>query len=72
MKRTFRLKYNKPLSERRLYGQGTERKYTTDDITRWVKYGQRLKLYKFDGTRESEEKIFQWIDYLLKSGNINI
>ena len=72
MKRTFRLNYNKTLSERKLYGQGTERKYTTDDITRWVKYGKRLNLYKFDGTRESEEKIFQWIDYLLKSGNINI
>jgi len=72
MKQTFRLNYNKTLSERKLYGQGTERKYTTDDITRWVKYGKRLNLYKFDGTRESEEKIFQWIDYLLKSGNINI
>ena len=45
MKQTFRLNYNKTLSERKLYGQGTERKYTTDDITRWVKYGKRLKYF---------------------------
>ena len=73
MKRRFTINHNKPLYERNLYGsKTTNRKYTTEDITKWVKYGQTLKLYKFDGSKESEEKIFQWIDYLLRSGNINI
>lgn len=71
--KAFTLKYNKPLCERRLYGSGnTVRKYTTKDITNWVRYGRKLGMYKLDGSKESEEKIFQWIDYLLKSNNINI
>ena len=73
MNKRFTLKYNKPLCERKMYGGSTtNRKYTTNDITRWVRYGKKLNLYKFDGSTESEEKIFQWIDYLLRSGNINI
>lgn len=57
--------------ERNLY-KGVERKYTKNDITDWVRYGVKLGLFKVDGSPESEEKIFKWIDYLLKSGNINI
>ena len=70
MKR-FKLIYNKPLVERAMYPK-SQRKYTTSDITRWVKYGSSIGLYKIDGSDSSEKKILHWIDYLLKSGNINI
>jgi len=71
--KAFTLRYNKALCERNLYGSSsTVRKYTTEDISNWVKYGRKLGLYKLDGSKESEENIFQWIDYLLKSNNINI
>lgn len=70
MKR-FTLKYNKPLLERAMYPKAS-RKYTTEDITRWVKYGSSIGLFKLDGSTNSEKKIFMWIDYLLRSGNINI
>lgn len=52
--------------------RSVERKYTKDDITNWVRYGVKLGLFKVDGTSQSSKKVMDWIDYLIKSRNINI
>ena len=60
----------KGITERKLYPT-TNRKYTLNDISNWVKYGLQLGVIKKSGEKEDVEMIMKWID-MLDKGNINV
>lgn len=60
----------KGITERKLY-PSTNRKYTLNDISNWVKYGLKLGVIKRSGEKEDVEMIMKWID-MLDKGNINV
>lgn len=63
-------KITKSVTERKLY-PSTQRKYTLNDLSKWVKYGMQLGVIKKGGEKENLEMIMKWIDMLGK-GNINV
>lgn len=60
----------KIVKERRLY-PSTNRKYTLNDISNWIKYGLQLGVIKKSGEKEDVEMMMKWID-MLDKGNINV
>lgn len=60
----------KIVKERRLY-PSTNRKYTLNDISNWIKYGLQLGVIKRSGEKEDVEMMMKWID-MLDKGNINV
>jgi hypothetical protein len=63
-------KKSKTISERKLY-PSSQRKYTLNDISKWMKYGIQLGVIKKSREKEDLEMIMKWID-MLDKGNINI
>ena len=63
-------KKSKSISERRLYPK-SQRVYTLNDLSKWVKYGISLGIIKRSGEKEDLEMIMKWID-MLDKGNINV
>ena len=63
-------KKSKSISERRLYPK-TQRVYTLNDLSKWVKYGISLGIIKRSGEKEDLDMIMKWID-MLDKGNINV
>ena len=63
-------KKTKSVTERKLY-PSTQRKYTLNDLSKWVKYGIHLGVIKRSGEKEDLEMIMKWID-MLERGNINL
>lgn len=63
-------KKTKSVTERKLY-PSTQRKYTLNDLSKWVKYGIQLGVIKRSGEKEDLEMIMKWID-MLDRGNINL
>lgn len=57
----------KLLKERNL----VSRKYTLNDISRWVKYGMSIGVIKKDGSKENVEMVMKWID-MLSDSDFNI
>lgn len=66
----YRNSKKKTVTERKLY-PNTNRKYTLNDISSWVKYGLQLGVIKKSGEKEDVEMIMKWID-MLDKGNINV
>ena len=66
----YRNRKKKTVTERKLY-PNTNRKYTLNDISSWVKYGLQLGVIKKSGEKEDVEMIMKWID-MLDKGNINV
>ena len=66
----YRNSKKKRVTERKLY-PNTNRKYTLNDISSWVKYGLKLGVIKRSGEKEDVEMIMKWID-MLDKGNINV
>lgn len=60
----------KTIKERKLY-PNANRKYTLNDISRWVKYGISIGVIKKSSDKEDIEMIMKWID-MLDKGNINV
>ena len=65
-----RIVRKKGITERKLY-PSTNRKYTLNDISNWVKYGLQLGVIRKSGKKEDVEMIMKWID-MLDKGNINV
>ena len=65
-----RIVRKKGITERNLYPK-TNRKYTLNDISNWVKYGLQLGVIRKSGKKEDVEMIMKWID-MLDKGNINV
>ena len=63
-------KKSKSISERRLYPK-SQRVYTLNDLSKWVKYGISLGIIKRSGEKEDLDMIMKWID-MLDKGNINV
>tara|TARA_B100001989_G_C24197704_1_gene296779 strand:- start:232 stop:429 length:198 start_codon:yes stop_codon:yes gene_type:complete len=63
-------KKSKSISERRLYPK-SQRVYTLNDLSKWIKYGISLGIIKRSGEKEDLEMIMKWID-MLDKGNINV
>lgn len=63
-------KKSNTISERKLY-PSSQRKYTLNDISKWMKYGIQLGVIKRSREKEDLEMIMKWID-MLDKGNINI
>lgn len=63
-------KKTKSVTERKLYPP-TQRKYTLNDLSKWMKYGMQLGVIKKSEEKEDLEMIMKWIDMLGK-GNINV
>lgn len=63
-------KKSKTISERKLY-PSSQRKYTLNDISKWMKYGIQLGVIKKSREKEDLEMIMKWID-MLDKGNINV
>ncbi len=63
-------KKSKSISERRLYPK-SQRVYTLNDLSKWIKYGISLGIIKRSGEKEDLDMIMKWID-MLDKGNINV
>ena len=63
-------KKSKSIAERRLYPK-SQRVYTLNDLSKWIKYGISLGIIKRSGEKEDLEMIMKWID-MLDKGNINV
>ena len=50
---------------------GVERKYTLDDLTKWINYGLRLGVIRRSNDKENVDAMIKWID-MLDDNNINI
>jgi len=63
-------KKTKSVTERKLY-PSTQRKYTLNDLSKWVKYGMQLGVIKKSEEKEDLEMIMKWID-MLDNSKINV
>lgn len=53
------------------YMPGVERKYTLDDLTKWINYGLRLGVIRRSNDKENVDAMIKWID-MLDDNNINV
>lgn len=53
------------------YMGGVRRKYTLDDVTKWINYGLKLGVIERSNSKENVDAIMKWID-LLDNNNINV
>ena len=65
-----RIVRKKGITERKLYPK-TNRKYTLNDLSKWIKYGLQLGVVKRSNEKEDVEIMMKWID-MLKNSNINV
>lgn len=59
------------INERQLYSNSVQRKYTLQDLSKWIKYGISIGVISKDNSKENVDNIMKWIDVLDK-GNINV
>ena len=53
------------------YMGGVKRKYTLDDLTKWINYGLKLGVIERSNSKENVDAVMKWID-LLDNNNINV
>jgi hypothetical protein len=53
------------------YMPDVKRKYTLNELTKWINYGLRLGVIRRSNDKENVDAVLKWID-LLDNNNINV